>query len=108
MLPIISQLLPLILTLTTGLSVLIHEAQFSNVAVTALQIPFISEDSSDVALRSNEPHLHTERVVVSRSVQQLGLKSPIVQPREQDKKYVSSKRLSTNSMGDSNYSWPLT
>jgi len=105
MLPLIQQLLPILITLTTGASVLFHDTQLDRASALAVPVPFSTEDVSDLALTLREAHTHSERVS-SGAYQGLTLNDPSIGPRlGDDKKYIASKRLAVDSSG-SEYTWP--
>lgn len=106
MLPLIQSLLPVFITLTTGVSVLLHDIQFERAASLAIPVPFSTEHLADVALTLRDQHTHTERVVVSGSASRSISVSPSIGPRiSDDKKYISPKKLSITSSGSA-YIWP--
>lgn len=100
------QLLPLLITLTTGTGVLLHDSRFDRATALAVPVPFSTEDVSDLAMMLRDQHVHTERVVVAGAAQGLTISEPSIGPRNtDDKKYIASKKLSINSSG-SEYVWP--
>jgi hypothetical protein len=106
MLPLLQTLLPIIVTLTTGMSVLLHDSQFDRAAALSVPVPFSTENISDVALMLRDQHTHTERMVVSGSASRSMSVSPSIGPRiSDDKKYITSKKMSIASTGSS-YVWP--
>lgn len=93
--------LPIIIALTTGFGVLIHDTQIDKATATAIALPALlaTYGAADISLKLNDPHTHSERVSVAGA-------HPRVQPRSgDDKKYISLKKFGANSLsGD--YSWP--
>lgn len=106
MLPLLQSLLPIIVTLTTGMSVLLHDSQFNRAAALAVPVPFSTEDVSDLAMMLRDQHTHSERIYVSGASQGLSISNPSIGPRvSDDKKYITSKKMSIASTGSS-YVWP--
>lgn len=103
---LLQQLLPLLITLTTGTSVLLHGSHVDRVTALSVPVPFSTEDASDLAMMLRDQHVHTERVVVAGAGQGINISEPGIAPRTaDDKKYIASKKLTTNSSG-SEYIWP--
>lgn len=103
---LLQQLLPLLITLTTGTGVLLHDSRFDRATALAVPIPFSTEDVSDLAMMLRDQHVHTERVSVGAAAQGLSIADPSIGPRtSDDKKYITSKKLTINSSG-SEYIWP--
>jgi hypothetical protein len=98
--------LPLAITFATLFGVLIHDTQMDKAAITAIVVPsavIAGIGFADAALKLNDQHVHTEKVHVFDT---LKTAQPRMQTRfNEDKKYLSSKRQSTNAT-DSNYIWP--
>lgn len=106
MFPLILNPLPVLVSLTAALGVLVHDTQIDNVAVTALSMSAIVSDSATNGLRSGSHHVHVDRGSFGESTRSLRTHQPATQPRnETDKKYIAQKRLMGNSFGNE-YSWP--
>jgi hypothetical protein len=88
------------------MSVLLHDSQFDRAAALAIPVPFSTEDVSDLALMLRDQHTHTERMAVGASSTRSISVSPSIGPRiSDDKKYITSKKMSIASTGSS-YVWP--
>jgi hypothetical protein len=106
MLSLIQSFLPILITLTTGVSVLLHDIQYERAASLAVQVPFSTENISDVALMLRDQHTHTERVAVGGSASSSISVSPSIGPRiSDDKKYIAAKKMSITTSGSA-YIWP--
>jgi hypothetical protein len=96
---------PLMLSLATMFGLLLHDTQIDR-ATTIVPARIASVSALESELKTNDQHIHAERVSVSENLGQLGNSQPRVQPRnENDKKYVTQKKVTANSFG-SVYSWP--
>lgn len=101
MFPLIINPLTILLTLTTTFSVLVHGTQVDQATSIAIALPVMvaSYGVADITLKSNDPHVHVERVSFSS-------RQPSTQPRNgDDKKYIVAKKYSANGFGG-DYSWP--
>lgn len=108
MFPLLINPIPLILTLSTAFGVLVHDTQIDKATATAMTMPItiVAYGAADIALKLNDPHVHSERAPLSEGVRDLKASQPRVQPRNgDDKKYVTQKKSSVTSFG-SEYSWP--
>jgi hypothetical protein len=94
-------LFPVLLTFSAALGVFMHDSQLDRATVTAFNAPVITAvDTSVNVPKFSDFHTHTES-----SSEQLQVNQPTAQPRSEDKKYIVSKKLVSNSAG-SDYSWP--
>lgn len=98
--------LPLIFTIATTFGVLVHDTQIDRAAV-ALTIPaaFASFIAIDTVLKSSEQHVHVEKVSIPHTVNSLRMNVPRLQVRDDDRRYVQSKKLFVSG-GDSISLWP--
>lgn len=99
--------LPLIFTLATTLGVLVHDTQIDRAASVAIALPvaLVSYAAIDSAVKSNDPHLHVERAAIGNHLSTLRATLPRLQPRDDDRRYVQSKKLYFDS-GDTSFIWP--
>ncbi len=83
-----------------------HDTQTDHAATTALAQPiaFSNFGAADAILKSNDPHIHTERINVQNGAIELHSAQPRTQTRD-DKKYISVKKFVSDGMG-SQYHWP--
>ncbi len=95
-------LFPTLLTLSAAFGVFLHDNQLDRASVAAFTPPAITSVDTTLTnpLKFNELHTHTES-----SSDQMQNSDPAAQPRNEDKKYIVSKKLTSNSAG-SDYSWP--
>lgn len=108
MFPLLINPLPLLLTLTTSFGVLVHDTQIDRATSTALAVPiaFATLGAAEISLKSGEAHVHTERFSFAKNMEQLRSGQPRIQIRnEDDKKYISVKKFTSNGLG-SEYNWP--
>jgi len=107
MLETIIRPLPLLFTLTAGFGVLVHDMQIDRATTVALALPtaFATFAAVDTALKSSEHHVHVERASAPKNYVNIGATLPRIQPRDDDRRYVQSKKISFGSM-DSGYIWP--
>ena len=93
------------LSLATMFGLLLHDTQIDR-AATIVPARIASVSTFESEIKTNDLHIHAERVSVSENLGRLGNSEPRVQPRnENDKKYVTQKKFTANSYG-SEYSWP--
>ena len=98
---------PLLFTLTAAFGVLVHDTQLDRATTVALATPvalasFIAADS---LIKSSEHHVHVERASAPKHISALRATLPRVQPRDDDRRYLQSKRLYFGT-GETNYIWP--
>lgn len=108
MFPILINPLPLLLTLTTTFGVLVHDTQIDRATSTALALPvaIATLGAAEISLKAGEAHVHAERFSFAKNIEQLRFSQPRIQVRSEDeKKYVSVKKFTSNGVG-SEYSWP--
>lgn len=82
--------LSIILSLSTASGVFIHDMRIDRVAVTAISAPVAFAGSAQLVNFANDLHTHAER----GSLQQVGESSshnPLIQPRTNNRKYLSQK-----------------
>lgn len=102
MFPLLLNPLPVLLTLSTTFGVLVHDLhldQVTSVATVPAIVAVAGVGFIDPNLKWNE-HVHPEKSSVRINGSQ-----PRVQPRSEDKKYVSHKKYTSNAYS-SDYSWP--
>ena len=98
--------LALTFTLATTLGVLVHDTQLDRTALAvAIPISFASIAAMDQAMKSGESHVHVERVHGPNTLASLRMSVPRVQPRDDDRRYIQSKKLYFGTT-DSGYLWP--
>lgn len=97
----------LLFTAVTTFGVLVHDTQVDRATTVALAATssFVSFIAIDSALKSSENHVHVERASAPRHINALRATLPRVQPRDDDRRYLQSKRLYFGT-GDTNYLWP--
>jgi hypothetical protein len=107
MFPITINPLPLLFTITATFGVLVHDTQIDRATTVALALPtaFATFAAVDSAMKSSEQHVHVERVSMPSHLANLRMSIPRMQPRDDDRRYVQSKKLAFGSM-DSGYIWP--
>lgn len=103
MFSIIIKPLPLIFTLTAMFGVLVHDTRIDRATSVALALPaaVATYAAVDTMAKSSDQHVHVERVSGSTHLASI----PRIQPRDDERRYVQSKRISFGSM-DSGYIWP--
>lgn len=105
MLPVLNPL-PLIFTIATTFGVLVHDTQLDRAALAVVvPVSFASYAAIDSVIKSGENHLHVERTNGPHTLATLRATIPRVQPRDDDRRYIQSKRLYFGT-GGSNYLWP--
>jgi hypothetical protein len=100
--------LSIIVSLTIVLGVFMHDTKVDDAVVATSLTPALVANYtfSPVKLLSGEQHIHTESSSFSNI--RFSSQQPAAQPRnEDDKKYINSKRLLTNNLGNE-YIWPST
>jgi hypothetical protein len=109
MLPFTINPLPLVFTFAATFGVLVHDTQIDRATTVALALPtaFATFAAVDSAIKSSEHHVHVERVSAPSNLANLRLSIPRMQPRDDDRRYVQSKKIAFGSM-DSGYIWPST
>lgn len=99
--------IPLIFTIATTFGVLVHDTRIDRATTVALALPaaFATFAAVDSMAKSGDQHLHVERVSASGHLASIQLSVPRIQPRDDDRRYVQSKKIAFGSM-DSGYIWP--
>ncbi|MFZ2125991.1 MAG: hypothetical protein WAV04_00565 [Candidatus Microsaccharimonas sp.] len=106
MFPIIINPLALLFTVTTTFGVLVHDTQLDRAALAAVvPVSFASFAAIDSVLKSGESHVHVERVHGPNTLATLRSTVPRVQPRDDDRRYIQSKKVYLGTAGSS-YLWP--
>jgi hypothetical protein len=107
MLPSLINPLSILLTITTSFGVLIHDTHMDRATTAALALPIaFAVYGASEAIKMSDPHVHTERVNVANTLQQLRSNQPKLQTRDdKDRMYVSVKKYMSGGMG-SEYHWP--
>lgn len=108
MFPIALNPLPILLTLMTSFGVLMHDTQIDHATATALTPPAVYANFgiADVTIRSNDPHIHPERVSMQGSPGQLRTGQPRLQTRDdEDNENNTVKRAVSEGLGNEYY-WP--
>ena len=106
MLPIISNPAPIVFIVTATFGVLVHDTQIDRATTVALTAPaaFASFAAVDVLTKSSE-HVHVERASMPKHMAALRATLPRIQPRDDDRRYVQSKKLNFTASNGS-YIWP--
>jgi hypothetical protein len=109
MFPLTINPLPLLFTVAATFGVLVHDTQIDRATTVALALPaaFATFAAVDSAIKSSEHHVHVERVSMPSNLANLRVSIPRMQPRDDDRRYVQSKKVAFGSM-DSGYIWPST
>jgi hypothetical protein len=91
-------------TVATTAGVLVHDTQIDRATTVALALPaaVASLAAVDSAIKSGDAHVHVERVSLNHA---LRASVPRLQPRDDDRRYVQTKRMSLN-VGDNSVIWP--
>jgi hypothetical protein len=99
--------IPLIFTIATTFGVLVYDTRIDRAATVALALPtaFATFGAVDSMTKSGDQHVHVERVSASGRLANMQLSVPRIQPRDDDRRYVQSKKIAFGSM-DSGYIWP--
>jgi hypothetical protein len=101
--------IPLVFTFLATFGVLVHDTQIDRATTVALALPtaFATFAAVDSVVKSGENHVHVEKVSMSNNLASLRMSIPRIQPRDEDRRYVQSKKIAFGSM-DSGYIWPST
>lgn len=106
MLPILQSFLPVFITLSTGVSVLLHEVQLEHAIAVAVPASISAGNISNSTLMLRDQHTHIERASMNRGSVRSSSAAPTIGPRiSDDKKYIASKKLSIATSGSA-YIWP--
>lgn len=85
--------LPFIFTIATTFGVLVHDMQIDRAALAAVvPISFASFAAVDALSKSGQ-HVHVERTHGPNSMASLRVAVPRVQPRDDDRRYIQTKKL---------------
>ena len=99
----------LLFTLTTAFGVVIHDTQMDKAATVALTLPaltLILYAAVDAGVKSSDPHVHVERASAPGHINTLRAMTPRLQPREDDRRHIHTKKLLYSAGGDSVSLWP--
>lgn len=92
----------IVISLTTAVSVLVHDMHIDKVATTAITGPV--NDSGKAAPITPDLHTHPDR----HSFMRLGQRTPTLQPRVvEDKKHMLQKHIGRGHHPFDNYSLPI-
>jgi hypothetical protein len=94
MYPIINPL-PLAFTLATTFGVLVHDTKIDHATNVAIAMPsaMITYVAVDSLMKSSDSHIHVERVAGPKQLATLRATVPRVQPRDDDRRYVQTKKI---------------
>lgn len=95
------------LSLSTASGVFIHDMRIDRVAVTAISAPVVAAGSIHLVNFAHDLHTHAER----GSLQQVGEAAghnPLIQPRTNNRKYLSQKNLGLGHQPFDSYRLALT
>lgn len=108
MYPLLINPAPLIFTIATTFGVLIHDTQIDRASTLALSVPaaLVGYAAADAASKSGD-HVHVERASVGHRLGALRSSMPRVQPRDDDRRYIQTKKLYFGT-GDTISLWPST
>lgn len=98
--------LSIFLSFSTASGVFIHDMRLDQVAVVAVTAPVAFLGSVQIVNFANDLHTHAER----GSLQQVGESSshnPLIQPRTNNRKYISQKNLGLGHEAFDSYRLPL-
>lgn len=103
--PPITNPLPFVFIAATALGVLMHDTQIDQAASVAIVTPAAYSDFAvaDAASKSNE-HVHVERVSVTNQGSSVRTNLLKIQPRDDDRRYVQSKKYVSSGSGSG--LWP--
>jgi len=100
--------LPFVFIFATVFGVLMHDTQADHATTVAIANPTVYTNfaSSEVVSRTNEQHVHVEKVSVSGAGEAGTTRiNPHTQARDDDRRYVVAKK-SVYAGGDSQGLWP--
>jgi hypothetical protein len=98
-----------IVTLLTTAGILFHDTQIDRATAVALTLPAataISYAAVDSSIKSSESHTHVERASAPSHISGVRAMIPRVQPRDDDRRYLQTKKLYFSGGGDSVSLWP--
>ncbi len=107
MFPTLINPLAMTFTIATTFGVLVHDTQIDRASMLAITVPsaYISYAAVDSVNKSSEQHVHVERVSAPAHFAGMNRSTPRIQPRDDDRRYIQSKKLNFGTMG-SGYLWP--
>jgi len=99
--------LAFILTIATAFGVLFHDTQIDRATTVAIALPaaLATYAAVDSGIKSSDSHVHVERFSVTKHLSSLRSPLPRLQPRDDDRRHLSSKRVSAVGT-DSISIWP--
>ena len=94
-------------TLFTTFGVLVHDTQLDRAALAAVVpvVSFASFAAFDSVMKSGDSHVHVERVHGPNTLATLRMSVPRIQPRDEDRRYIQSKKVYFGT-GGASYLWP--
>ncbi len=97
--------LSIFLSLSTASGVFIHDMRIDKVAVTAITVPVATAGNVQLVNFAHDLHTHAER----GSLQQVGESNhnPLIQPRTNNRKYISQKNFGLGHEPFDSYRLPL-
>jgi hypothetical protein len=99
--------LSLLFTVVATFGVLVHDTQVDRATTVALALPtaFATFAAIDTMAKSTDQHVHVERASAPKQLGSLQLSIPRIQPRDDERRYIQSKKIAFGSM-DSGIIWP--
>lgn len=94
------------ITLSTAFGLLMHDTQLDRATTVALTAPaaLITYAAADFAMKSSD-HIHVEKASGAHDTTSLRAITPRTPPRDDDRRYVQSKKAVFNG-GNSSGLWP--
>lgn len=102
--------LPVLISLSTLLGVLVHDTKIDQLTTTLLATPALvaSYEGVSHALKMSDPHTHTERISLSEAVRNMANGSPRLQPRlSEEKRHLLQKNVMKGHHAFDNYYLPV-
>jgi hypothetical protein len=98
---------PIILSVSTALGVLVHDMHVDRATTAVITIPVAVATAGAAAYIGSSDHTHVERASIPRHMAPLRSSLPKIQPpRDDDRRYVMTKKLYLTGGGDQSYLWP--
>jgi len=98
--------LSFMLVIATTFGVVMHDTQVDKATNVALNpVYYASASAADATAKSGD-HVHVERFSVSNQAHTLRSNLPKIQPRDDDRRYIQSKKITHS--GNSASLWPST
>lgn len=95
------------LSVLTLLGVVLHDTHVDKAAATAIALPVLAASAGAAVYISSSEHTHVERIAFARHSSLFRSTLPKIQPpRDDDRRYVLTKRLYMTGGGDQSYLWP--